>query len=839
MKLDELIKSNSYTTRFEVCQGCENHCQVRLFTFANGKTFASGNNCEKVYTSMHDEKEKGVNLFTEKYRLLFGKHAVKKLAGATNKNIMLGVPRGLGIYENWVFWHTLFASCGIQTVLSGTSTVRLYEKGVRTIMADNICFPAKLMHGHVIDLVEKLQALKAKEQQLEVRLFYPFVVYEQKEDEKSRNSFNCPIVSAYSDVLKSAIDTEKNHGIKFDSPVVSFNDVKMLTASCVSYLSTLGVDTDVAQQAVKAAVEAQQTYLDTMERRGLEVYEKARREGRMVIMLAGRPYHTDPLIEHKVSSAIADMGVDVITEHAARSAGSGVYQELNAVTQWAYPNRVFKAARFVAEADYQYLQMVELTSFGCGPDAFILDEVQSVLSRYHKNLTILKIDDVNNIGSLRLRIRSLVESTRMAAVQSESGVEPFVTTKTFMPEDKRRTIIAPYFAEGYSEFLPAIFALAGYNLVCLPTGNQADAETGLKYANNDVCYPATIVIGSIMNALNSGKYDLKNTAVIITQTGGQCRATNYYSLIKNAMVRSGYQDVPLLSLATSADISNTQPGFEIPWKKVVRIMIHMMAYADAINRLYHSAAVRTLPSAEQSATVLREKYIRLGCEAVERNDRKALLRLMETAVGEFSSIIDKEKQVPVIGLVGEIYVKYNSFSHKNVVNWLLQEGVEVVPPSIVEFFSTSFVSRHANRELNIREEHTPTWITDTIYKYIRHIVKKYDKICAAYPFYRPSSDIFDIAKLSKQVISTAADFGEGWFLPGEICHLAETGVSNVISLQPFGCIANHVISKGIEKRLRTLYPHVNMLFLDFDSSTSEANVYNRLHFLVDNARKNS
>ena len=798
MNLSELLQSNSYTTRFEVCNGCENHCQVRLFTFANGKTFASGNNCEKVYSSFRESTVRGVNLFQEKYRLLF--------AGNTNstkqdsphphtpaKPVVLGIPRGLGIYENWVFWRTLFSVCGIRTVLSGTSTVRLYEKGVRTIMADNICFPAKLMHGHVMDLVGKLQALSAADPTLSTRIFYPFVVYEQKEDDNSRNSFNCPIVSAYSDVLKSAIDTDKNFGIPFDAPVVSFNDINMLTASCVAYLATLGIGSELAHKAVKEAVEAQQTYLDTLENRGLEILRNAQREGRMVIMLAGRPYHTDPLVEHKISSAIADMGIDVITEHAARHAGSNVYQELNAVTQWAYPNRIFKAARFVAESDYPYLQMVELTSFGCGPDAFILDEVQSVLGRYHKNLTILKIDDVNNIGSLRLRVRSLVESIYQGNPAPAQSPDPFVTTKTFMPEDTKRTILAPYFAEGYSEFMPALFSLTGYNLVCLPIGSQADAETGLSYANNDVCYPATIVIGSIMNALNSGKYDLNNTAVIITQTGGQCRATNYYSLIKNAMVRSGYQDIPLLSFATSSDISNTQPGFSIPWKKITPLLINTMAYADALNRLYHSAAVRTLPSAKVSALDLRYKYINLGCEAIRHNDKKALQRLMADAVNEYNSIIDRDKRVPVIGLVGEIYVKYNSFSHKNVVNWLLQEGVEVVPPSIIEFFSTSFVSRHANRELNIRAEHIPVWITDFLYRYIRRIVKKYDRICASYPFYRPSSNIFDIADLSKQVISTAADFGEGWFLPGEICHLAESGVSNVISLQPFGCIANHVI----------------------------------------------
>ncbi len=824
MQLSQLIEANSYTTRNEVCQGCENHCQVKSFTFANGKTFASGNNCEKIYSSQRESHAKGVNMLQEKYKLLFLQPMRTDAAG----QITIGVPRGLGIYENWVFWRTLFAECGIKAILSGGSTVRMYEKGVQTIMADNICFPAKLMHGHVMDLIEK----KAD------RIFYPFVVFEQKEDAQSCNSFNCPIVSAYSDVLKSSIDPERNYGIPLDAPVVSFQNEQMLTASCIEYLGTLGVPSHKAKKAVEVAICAQKRYIETLERRCQEILARAKEEGRMVIMLAGRPYHTDPLIEHKISHAIAEMGVDVITEHAAIHSGEKVYGELNAVTQWAYPNRIFKAAYFVGTNDYSGLHMVQLTSFGCGPDAFILDEVQAILGRYHKNLTILKIDDVNNIGSLKLRVRSLIESTTKTEGLSAKyqNPKPFLTTRPFVEEDRRKTILAPYFAEGYSEFLPAFFELAGYRFVNLPMGNQEDAEAGLRYANNDVCYPATIVIGSIMNALNSGRYDLKNTAVIITQTGGQCRATNYYSLIKNAMVQAGYADVPLLSMATGEGVENDQPGFRIEWRKLTRIAVHTMAYADALNKLYHSAAVRRREAAVTSAVHLREAYIRQGSDAIRANRPSQLLGLIEQASSDFASIIDPDKQVPVIGLVGEIYVKYNSFSHKNVVNWLLQEGVEVVPPSIMDFFSTSFVSRHANRELHIKQETIPVWLTDLFYRYIRRVTKQYDRACKVYPFYRPSSDIFEIAQLSKRVISTAADFGEGWMLPGEICHLAESGVSNIISLQPFGCIANHIISKGIEKKLRSIYPHVNMLFLDFDSSTSDANIYNRLHFLVNNAK---
>lgn len=822
MNLNDLVTSSAYESDFETCGGCENHCNVKLFRFANGHTYASGNNCEKIYSNAKESAREGANMFAEKYRLLFGR---KRTPSDTPKqNTVIGIPRGLGIYENFPFWHALFTACGFEVALSRPSTNKLYESGLRTIMADNICFPAKLMHGHVEDLAARHVD----------RIFYPWVVYERKEDERAKNSFNCPIVSSYSDVLKSAIDTQKRYNIPFDAPVVSFNDAQLLEKSCVEYLLTLGVPKTAARKAVGLAQKAQNDYLAQLAQRNHEILERATAESRTVILLAGRPYHTDPLVEHKISQAIADMGIDVITEHIASDTGSDVFCELNALSQWAYPNRLFKAANFAARWPHANLQFVELTSFGCGPDAFILDEVNAILHRHGKNLTILKIDDVNSIGSLRLRIRSLVESTKDAPQTGETAETPYVTTKIFDIDDRRRTLIAPYFAEGYSEFLPPIFKLAGYRLVNLPMADQADAETGLRYANNDICHPATLVVGSIVNALQSGRFNRDETAVIITQTGGQCRASNYYALIKNALVAAGYSDIPVVSLATGAGISNVQPGFEIAWRKIARTVVAVMLYADCIAKLYYASAVRETQAG--AAKRLRGGYIEAALPIVGRGDTKALKALLQKAVDDFTAITDAHKRTPVIGLVGEIYVKYNSFSHKGVVDWLVQQGIEVVPPAISGFFTTSFANKHINRRLNIKREKQPLWFTDLMYGYIDRCAKKCDKICARHPFYKPFVNIFDYAKLSEQVISGAADFGEGWFLPGEICHLAENGVQNVVSLQPFGCIANHIISKGIEKRIKQVYPQLSLLFLDFDSSTSEANIYNRLHFMVENCK---
>lgn len=825
--LSNIVSTQSYQSEFKTCQGCENHCTVKLFHFQNGNTFFSGNNCEKVYSNAAEGTHRGANMFAIKYGLLFRKLSDSLPADAPT----VGIPRALGIYENYPFWQTLFTHCGIRPLLSDPSNSKLYESGLRTIMADNICFPAKLMHGHIHNLMEKGVD----------RIFYPYVVYEQKEDPQSLNSYNCPIVAGYSDVIRSAINPLARANVALDSPVISFHDRRLLEKSCCAYLQTWGIAKRVARAAIAAAYAAQEQYHQSLIAENEKILTHAIRANRPVILLAARPYHIDPLIEHKISHAIADMGVDVITENVADVAGAAVYAELNAVTQWSYPNRIFKAAYFVGNHRYPHLHFVQLTSFGCGPDAFILDEVKEVLKRFHKNQTILKIDDVNNIGSLRLRVRSLVESVYgVGQVDSSAAMkslerEPFVRNKVFTSEERQRILLAPYFAEGYSEFFPSVFKLAGYRLINLPTGNQQAVDTGLKYVNNEVCYPATLVVGSIMHELLSGKYNLDEVAVIMTQTGGQCRASNYYSLIKSAMAEAGMSHVPVISLALSSSVQAQQPGFTIPWRKVMMIAIYTVLYADCLAKLYHAAVVREKQPG--SADRLKEQYMQRAYPLIEANDKDALLHLLSEAVADFTSIIDVERIVPVMGLVGEIYVKYNGFSNKFVVKWLESQGVEVVAPSLMNFLTTSFANHAINRRLHIKEERTPQWINDLIYRFLYKKIKLFNKICAPFPFFRPLTNIYHDAKLAEQVVNLAGDFGEGWGLPAEICHLSETGVTNVISLQPFGCIANHIISKGVEKRLRECYPDLNLLFLDFDSGTSEANVLNRLHFMVENCKK--
>jgi len=816
LTLEDLLSIQQFENKQQICPGCPNHCTVLEYHFSNGQTFYSGNNCEKIYTNHTEVQKKGFNQHHRRLKMLFRR---PMLNDAGNKPV-IGIPRSLGMFELYPFWHALFRACGIRTVLSGPSTVKQYEKGIHTVMSENICFPAKLMHGHIYDLAR----------QKVDRIFYPFIVMEAPADSEARNSYNCPIVAGYAEVVRNAIDTEERFGIPTDAPIISMNNEKFLREGCRKYLKTLGIDKRTADKAIQKAIVAQQEYLEELHTEAMEIVEKARKENRMVVVLAGRPYHSDPLIQHKISDCIADMGIDVVTEFIAGDEDTSVYRELMAVTQWTYPNRIFKAAHYVANSpDNVHFMMI--TSFGCGPDSFIIDETHDILDRKGKSFTLLKVDDVNNIGSLHLRVRSMVESLKFSHQQKVD--KPFITTPVFMEADRRRTILAPYFAGGYSEFVPTAFKMAGYTMINLPLGDKECVELGLQYANNEVCYPATVVVGSLLKALRSGKYPLDDTAVIITQTGGQCRATNYIMLIKKALVAAGFENVPVLALAFGSTLANEQPGFHFNAKEMALPAVCGMLYADCLSRIYYASRPRE--NQPGVAKALHQKYIDKALPLIENRDYRGLKRMIKEAAAEFTANIDTTKKLPRVGVVGEIYIKYNSFGHLNVLDWLADQGVEVVAPSIYNFFANNFVNRHINKENHLKPVDLPLFVTDVVYKILFRYAKTYDEACQDFPFYRPFADMFHEAKLASRVISMAANFGEGWLIPAEMSSLAEEGIHNIISLQPFACISNHIIAKGIEKKMRKLYPELNILFLDFDGGTSEANVFNRLHFLIENS----
>ena len=872
--IDNLLSLAHYDTKQLQCKGCENHCYVSRYTFANGNKYYSGNKCERVFNNKSNGDEKGMNIYAFKYQLLFDRPtqgaylAPGEVRGENldtpKHGIKVGIPRILNMYEEYPFWNALLREAGFDIILSSESTFSKYEGALNTVMSDNICFPAKLAHSHLKELNENQEV---------DRILMPYVVYEHNDDpEHSLNSFNCPVVSGYSDVIKSVLDLKK----PLDAPVINFANEKALEHQIIDYLKGLGVGKKQAKQALAKAMEAQKEYAETLKARNIEIlnHQDSKRDDLcdqnikgddlakryvsshkpLTILLAGRPYHTDPLIQHKLSEMIANLGVNVISDDIVRSTEASELDsndpshsqaETYLVKQWAYMNRIMKAAQWAAEQGND-VHFVQMTSFGCGPDSFIQDEIRDIMRRHGKPFTLLKIDDVSNIGSLKLRVRSLVESLKSGVRSEELGVRSLelgVRTKIFKNEDKHRKILAPFMTEYLTPIIPPILKLIGYDVEVLPMSDEVSAELGLKFANNEVCYPATLIVGDIIKALKSGKYDLQNTAVVMSQTGGQCRATNYAGLIKRAMVSNGFQDVPLLTLGVTASTGeasgstddkqdyNEQEGFNIPWLKYSQIIITAILYGDAINEMYNACIVRERQPG--IARELRDKYMRLIDEPIAQNSAKGLIKLLEQAAEEFDQMtVDRE--VPRVGIVGEIFLKFNPFSHQYLEQHIIQKGIEVVPPLLAPFFLQEFVNVEVQKHMRLSCTKVPDFVVKGAYKgLIGRRLKQVNKAASKFRYFRRFTNIYDDAKEVKGLVSLAAQFGEGWLLPADIVGYIRDGVDNIISLQPFGCIANHVISKGIEKRLHDRFPQLNLVSLDFDSGVSEVNVTNRLLLFLD------
>ena len=822
--IDNLLASAHCETVETQCRGCENRCHIVRHKFAangqNGRTYVSGNKCERIFNNHGENTTPGRNIYAEKKRLLFDRDSKSQCSMTEDQpKRRIGLPRVLNMYENYPFWHRLLTDCGIEVVLSGESSMPQYESALCTVMSDNICFPAKLVHSHIAQLAQGGVE----------RILMPYVVFEQQESKTAINSFNCPIVSGYSDVVRSAMTLQ----VPLDSPVINFSDRRLLKRQVTEYLQSLGIKKRTADTAFKNAWFAQKEYEHSVRQLAREILYEGRKQGRLTILLAGRPYHTDPLIQHRLSDTIAAMGVNVISEDIVRNLPDVPDGETNTVRQWAYVNRIIKAAQWVGKFASD-VQFVELTSFGCGPDAFIQDEVRTLLARHGRMMTLLKVDDVTNVGSLKLRVRSLIESLQAQGQKTcVQGPKPFQTTSKYTAGDKHRKILAPHISEFITPILPSLCSLAGYDVEVLPPSDAESARIGLHYANNEVCYPATLIVGDIIRGLQSGRYDLSRTTIAMSQTGGQCRATSYAGLIKRAMVQAGFADVPLVTLGVSeeAEGCNEQEELDVPWLKIAPLLLNGILYTDAIAKMYYPAVVREKQPG--MAAALRDKFLLQGAECIRHRSADDLLWTLGNAASEFNLITRCDVEAKPVGIVGEIFLKFNHFAHLQLTDILISRGYEVVPPEFTPFFMQWFVNAIQNKKLGISKSHVPSVAVKMLYALVSSRIHKINNVAGRYRLFRPFSDIREEAQQAFSIVSPAAQFGEGWILPGEIVGLVDSGVRDVISLQPFGCIANHIVSKGIEKSLMRRYPHLNLLTLDFDSGVSSVNVTNRLLLFLD------
>ena len=813
-------KINDFTieTSCERCGICGNNCLLTINKFSETEKYITGNRCERPLGEI--AKKKNVpNLYKYKLKRIFSYKPLSKEEAIRGE---IGIPRVLNMYENYPFWFTFLTKLKFKVVLSPISNKGIFKLGIETIPSESACYPAKISHGHIMYLINK--GLKI--------IFYPCVPYEYKEDSGANNHYNCPMVTSYPDVIKNNIDDLKEKNIKYLSPFLSLHNKEKLYKRLYEIFEEFNVTKKEIIEAVDAAFNERENVVSDIRKKGEETLKYIEEHKMKGIVLSGRPYHIDPEINHGLTDIITSFNMAVLTEDSVAHLGN-LERPIRVVDQWMYHTRLYRAAAFVKERTD--LELIQLTSFGCGLDAVTSDQVAEILASRGKMYTLIKIDEGSNLGAVKIRIRSLksaMEEREKNNVKLKN-IDNSYNKNLFTKEMKKDwTILAPQMSPIHFQFIEKAARASGYNIDVLPANDKEAIEEGIKYVNNDACYPSILVIGQMINALKSGKYDPNKTALIISQTGGGCRATNYVGFLKKGLREAGFPNVPIISLNVLG--MERQPGFKISYRLIKKLMMGVI-YGDLFIRVLYR--VRPYETVKGSANKLYEYYREKAFKNVENGNKNEMNKLVKEIVKAFDTLEINDEVKPKVGIVGEILVKYHPTANNNIVDVLEKEGAEVVVPELLDFFlyccyNSKFKNRYLSGSSIVK---TGCDIAISYIESYRKVVKK--ELQNSERFGYPSS-INNLAKKAANVVSLGNQTGEGWLLTGEMVELIESDVNNIVCIQPFACLPNHITGKGMIKALKSKYPLANIVAVDYDPGASEVNQLNRIKLMMSVAFKN-
>lgn len=813
-------KINDFTieTSCERCGICGNNCLLTINKFSETEKYITGNRCERPLGEI--AKKKNVpNLYKYKLKRIFSYKPLSKEEAIRGE---IGIPRVLNMYENYPFWFTFLTKLKFKVVLSPISNKEIFKLGIETIPSESACYPAKISHGHIMYLINK--GLKI--------IFYPCVPYEYKEDSGANNHYNCPMVTSYPDVIKNNIDDLKEKNIKYLSPFLSLHNKEKLYKRLYEIFEEFNVTKKEIIEAVDAAFNERENVVSDIRKKGEETLKYIEEHKMKGIVLSGRPYHIDPEINHGLTDIITSFNMAVLTEDSVAHLGN-LERPIRVVDQWMYHTRLYRAAAFVKERTD--LELIQLTSFGCGLDAVTSDQVAEILASRGKMYTLIKIDEGSNLGAVKIRIRSLksaMEEREKNNVKLKN-IDNSYNKNLFTKEMKKDwTILAPQMSPIHFQFIEKAARASGYNIDVLPANDKEAIEEGIKYVNNDACYPSILVIGQMINALKSGKYDPNKTALIISQTGGGCRATNYVGFLKKGLREAGFPNVPIISLNVLG--MERQPGFKISYRLIKKLMMGVI-YGDLFIRVLYR--VRPYETVKGSANKLYEYYREKAFKNVENGNKNEMNKLVKEIVKAFDTLEINDEVKPKVGIVGEILVKYHPTANNNIVDVLEKEGAEVVVPELLDFFlyccyNSKFKNRYLSGSSIVK---TGCDIAISYIESYRKVVIK--ELQNSERFGYPSS-INNLAKKAANVVSLGNQTGEGWLLTGEMVELIESDVNNIVCIQPFACLPNHITGKGMIKALKSKYPLANIVAVDYDPGASEVNQLNRIKLMMSVAFKN-
>ena len=814
--VDEL----TYETQMARCGGCTNNCLLTINKFTGNRRFITGNRCEKGLGLKKNENNMP-NLFEYKYNRIFGYEPLSKEEATRGE---IGVPRVLNMYENYPFWFTFLTELKYRVIISPKSSKEIYQLGIESIPSDTECYPAKISHGHVMWLIKN--GLKT--------IFYPCIPYEMNETPDANNHYNCPIVTSYSENIKNNMEEIETNHITYIRPFLALDNKEALKDRMLrEFTKYTDVTKEEISNAVEKAYEEAAKVKADVRKKGEETLKFLKENNKVGIVLAGRPYHVDPEINHGIPELINSYGVAVLSEDSISHLGD-VDRPLIVSDQWMYHSRLYKAANYVKQTTN--LELIQLFSFGCGLDAVTTDCVKDILSNSNKIYTVLKIDEVSNLGAARIRIRSLLSAVK---VREKKNYKPIPSSTkmnrvefTKEMRDDGYTVLCPQMSPIHFKMLQAAMKHFHINFVMLPDATKSTIDEGLRFVNNDACYPSIIVVGQLMEAIESGKYDINKLAVAITQTGGGCRATNYIGFIRRALANSGYGHIPVVSISAQGIEKNSGLKMNL---KGLKCAMHAVMYGDLFMRVvYRTRPYEKVPG---SVNKLHKKWEKICIRDLERGSRNFRF-IVRDIVKDFDNIpLDETVRKPRVGIVGEILVKFLPSANNHLVELLEQEGAEAVMPDLLDFLSyTAYNSNYKYEYLGKSKK--SKIISNSLINILEAMRRPMIKALEESKRFEPPTPIATIASYARPIVSIGNETGEGWFLTGEMVELIKHGAPNIICAQPFACLPNHIIGKGVIKKLRAVYPDANITPIDFDPGASEVNQINRIKLMLAAAREN-
>ncbi|SBW10309.1 BadF/BadG/BcrA/BcrD ATPase family protein [uncultured delta proteobacterium] len=813
----EEVASFSTKTATARCKHCSNSCLLTITTFADKRRFISGNRCER---GNDDAPQNLPNMYAYKYRRLF-EHYVP-LDKAKAKRGVIGIPRALNIFENYPLWFTLFTTLGYRVELSAPTSKSLFFKGFESIPSQTVCYPAKLAHGHIVDLVER--GVDA--------IFFPCITFEQKDFDTQTNNYNCPVVTGYPELLARNVPELARAGIPLIHEFLPLSK-EMLGTRLKGIPFFARINSHTLDHAIRRGFDAMEAFKKDIREQGEKVLRQLKESGTFGVVVTGHPYHTDPGVHHGIAELITSCGMGVLTEdsvaHLMPDPGT-----LRVVDQWTYHSRLYRAGAFAASRDN--LAVLQLVSFGCGLDAITMDQLQEIVTDRGRLYAQIKIDEGANLGPARIRIRSLYAALRerkdkkMKADTTASFKGSTVFTKAMR---KTHTILVPQLSPIHFNFIETIIESGGYKVKQLPSVNRDAIDLGLRYVNNDACFPAIVMIGQLLQAVQSGEYDPNRIALLISETGGGCRATNYIAFLRKALADCGMDHIPIISFFISAGDAK-ESGFEFTGS-MLRKAIMAAYYGDALMRLLHR--VRPYEAEEGSANALAAEWTEKGKEALKKGGVINFDKTLWAMIRAFDKLplVAEEKRKPRVGLVGEIMLKYHPDANNEAAKIVEQEGGEAVVPDIMDFVLYCLYDRvFAYKQLAGRWRPYIIGLLSIMTLEFCRLTMRIG-LGLSKRFTAPSS-FRTLRKKTKGLISMGHQTGEGWLLTAEMVKMLEADVPNILCMQPFGCLPNHITAKGWLKELKNRFPEANIMAVDYDPGASEVNQINRIKLMMSTAK---